>query len=57
VVKAHDDVFHGKKLAINGGGDGKNWKGNGSHGPDEQKHQGVLIKLGDSEDSDFERIN
>jgi methyl-accepting chemotaxis protein len=56
VIKPHEDIHHSKKLAINGG-DGKNWKGNGSHGPDGKKHQGVLIKLGDSEDSDFERIN
>lgn len=58
VIKAHGDIYHSKKLAINNGnGDGKKWNGNGSHGPDGQKHQGVLIKLGDSEDSDFERIN
>lgn len=56
VIKPHGDVFHGKKIAINDG-DGKNRGGRGSGGFNGGNHQGVLIKLGDSEDSDFERIN
>jgi methyl-accepting chemotaxis protein len=63
MVKAHDDILHGKKPAQNGGnGNGKgNGKGdgNGTHVLLGGKHNGggVKINLGDSEDSDFERIN
>ena len=56
-ILAHGDILHSKKAAANGGNG--NGKGNGTHILQNGKHNGsgVVINLGDSEDSDFERIN
>jgi methyl-accepting chemotaxis protein len=49
-IKPHVDIFHGKISHSNGGNGKGNGKGNGNG-------SGVVLNLGDSEDSDFERIN
>jgi len=56
-VKAHGDIFHSKQSGSNGGNGRGN--GNGSHLllNGKSNGSGVVINLGDSEDSDFERIN
>jgi len=56
-VKSQVDILHGKKNMLYGGNGRGN--GNGTHLSQGGKHNGsgVLINLGDSEDSDFERIN
>ena len=61
IVKAHGDILHGNKTPLNAdnsNGKGKG-NGNGTHILHPGKHNGggVSLNLGDSEDSDFERIN
>lgn len=59
MIKAHGDIFHGTKASSNGGNGNGKGNGNGTHILQNGKHNGggVVINLGDSEDSDFERIN
>jgi len=67
IIKTHGDIFHGRNTYSSGGngkGTGKgNGNGNGSHllhsgqQNGNQSGSGVALNLGDSEDSDFERIN
>jgi methyl-accepting chemotaxis protein len=58
-IKAHGDIFHGTKASANGGNGNGKGNGNGAHilQNGKQNGGGVVINLGDSEDSDFERIN
>lgn len=53
---SHGEISHGERI-VSSGGNGKG-NGNGSHGNAAGKHngKGVALNLGDSEDSEFERM-
>lgn len=67
LIKSHGDIFHGKNSYSNSGNGNGNGKGNGKGNGNgsgihlkqnvKQTGSGVVLNLGDSEDSDFERIS
>jgi len=67
IITPHVDLHHKDHLAARGNGNG-NGNGNGKKklhepivplggGGTGQEHNGIVLNMGDSEDSEFERIN